>query len=232
MTSSVVDRETIIRSFFPGTGHSYDRVVHWFTLGLDYYWKRAMYRRIHTAQRILDLACGTGIVTMGLAKRFPYAEIVGVDITDDYLDVYRERIKKYDARAQFILSNAETVQLSGQFDTVVSSYIPKYVDPDKLLANIAPHVTSGGIIVFHDFTLPPNPVARGIWNLYNRWMNFIGIRFFPEWHTVFDAGLTTLIRQTSWFDDFQVALKRYGFTNIRRQYLSLGSAGIIWADKL
>lgn len=232
MASPVVDRETIIRSFFPGTGHSYDRVVHWFTLGLDYYWKRAMYRRIQTAKRILDLACGTGIVTTGLAKRFPEAEIVGVDITDDYLDVYRERIKKHGINAQFILSNAETVKLTGQFDTVVSSYIPKYVDPDKLLANIAPYVIPGGVIVLHDFTLPTNFFARRVWDAYNRMMNFIGIRLFPEWREVFDSGLTTLIRETRWFIDFPAALRRHGFTDIYSQYLSFRSSGIIWATKL
>ncbi|MBX7152852.1 methyltransferase domain-containing protein [bacterium] len=232
MTEPVTDREAIVRAFFPGTGHSYDRVVHWFTLGLDYYWKRAMYQRIRTAKRILDLACGTGIVTTGLAKRFPEAEIVGVDITADYLDVYQERIKKNGIKAQFVLANAETVKLSGQFDTIVSSYIPKYVDPDKMLANIMPHVISGGIIVLHDFTLPPNPLARGIWNIYNRCMNFVGIRFFQEWREVFDAGLTMLIRKTLWFDNFPAALQRHGFDNIHRQYLSFGSSGIIWATKL
>ena len=225
------NRHSIIRSFFPGTGKSYDTVVNVFTLGLDNYWKRAIYKHVPPSHRILDLACGTGIVTLGLAKRHPDAEIIGVDITDDYLAIYQERIRTHRIKAQFILGNAEEVKLDGQFDTVVSSYIPKYVDPDILLANISPHIRTGGVIVLHDFTLPPNVIARSIWSAYNRVMNFIGIRLFPEWKEVFDAALTRLIHETCWFDTFPEALARHGFANIQKKHLSLGSAGIIWAVK-
>lgn len=228
---TIEKRHSIIRSFFPGTGKSYDTVVHVFSLGLDLYWKRAIYKRVPPSKRILDLACGTGIVTLGLAKRQPEAEIVGVDITDDYLTIYQKRIQKNRIRAQFILGNAEDVKLDGMFDAAVSSYIPKYVDPDDLLNNISPHIRSGGVIVLHDFTLPPNFLVRSIWTAYNHVMNFIGIRLFPEWKEVFDAGLTRLIRETRWFETFPEALARHGFTNIQKKYLTLGSAGIIRAVK-
>jgi len=229
---TIQNRNRIVRSFFPGTGKSYDTVVNVFTLGLDRYWKRAIFRRLGSCSRILDLACGTGIVTEGLANRFPNAEIVGVDITDDYLEIYRQRIRARNINAKFILGNAETVLLEGKFDAVVSSYIPKYVDPWLLLKNVSAHLKPGGMMVLHDFTLPPNSVARGIWSMYNRLMNFTGIRLFPEWREVFDAGLTRLIRQTRWFERFPDALKDNGFGNIQKKYLSLGSAGIVWAEKI
>ena len=229
--SNLQNRLSIVRSFFPGTGKSYDTVVNIFTLGLDVYWKRAVYKRVPPSKRILDLACGTGIVTLGLARRHPSAEIVGIDITDDYLAIYKERIQKNKINAQFILGNAEDVKLEGLFDAVVSSYIPKYVDPDILLGNISPHIRPGGMIVLHDFTLPPHFLARSVWSVYNRVMNFIGIRLFPEWKEVFDAGLTRLIRETRWFETFSDALARHGYTNIQKRYFSLGSAGIIWAAK-
>ncbi len=229
---TIADRHTIIRSFFPGTGKSYDTVVRVFSLGVDRYWKKQIYKRVPPSSRILDLACGTGIVTMGLAKKFPGAEIVGVDITDDYLAIYEERIKKKNIKAKFILGNAENVKLDGEFDAVVSSYIPKYVDPELLLKNISPHVRSGGVIVLHDFTLPQNGFARLIWSIYNRIMNFIGIRLFPEWKEVFDSGLTNLIRQTRWFERWPTALENHGFTGIRKKYLTFGSAGIIRAEKI
>jgi demethylmenaquinone methyltransferase/2-methoxy-6-polyprenyl-1,4-benzoquinol methylase len=228
---TIENRHSIISSFFPGTGKSYDTVVNVFTLGLDLYWKRAIFKRVPPSKRILDLACGTGIVTLGLAKRHPDAEIVGVDITDDYLVLYQKRIQKDHIRAQFILGNAEEVKLDGLFDAVVSSYIPKYVDPDILLKNISPHICSGGVIVIHDFTLPPNRFIRSVWAIYNHIMNFIGIRLFPEWKEVFDSGLTRLIRETYWFDTFPKSLASQGFTDIQKKYLSLGSAGMVWAVK-
>ena len=64
----VVNREGLVRSFFSETGKSYDKVVQTFTLGLDSYWKEEMLKLVPQSGRILDLGCGTGIVTEYLAK--------------------------------------------------------------------------------------------------------------------------------------------------------------------
>jgi demethylmenaquinone methyltransferase/2-methoxy-6-polyprenyl-1,4-benzoquinol methylase len=113
----------------------------------------------------------------------------------------------------------------------VSSYLPKYVDPDRLLAHAAPHVKAGGVLVVHDFTLPPSRLVRTLWNTYTRAMNFIGRRFFPEWRVVFDGGLTQLIRRTDWFETWPAALERHGFDHVHRTYLTLGCSGLVWATK-
>lgn len=229
---TIKNRASIIRSFFPGTGHSYDRVVHLFTLGLDYYWKRVLLQHLpKDSRRVLDLACGTGIVTEGISKRCPQVVIVGVDITDDYLKIYEDRIRAKNIRASFLLGNAEDVKLEGAFDAVVSSYIPKYVDPEILLSNIAPHLKSSGILAVHDFYYPPNPLARSIWWMYNRVMNFIGMLFFPEWHEVFDGGLTSLIKNTDWFEKWKQTLHQFGYEIKAAHTLSFGSSAIIVAQK-
>ena len=217
------------RSFFENTGESYDKVVHSFTLGLDYYWKRVIFSRIQNCNRALDLACGTGIVTLGLARKFPQAEIVGVDMSADYLSVYRRRLERRpEIRARAILGNAEDVELEGKFDVVVSSYIPKYVNPKRLLQNLRSHLTPGATLVLHDFTLPPNPFWRSIWNGYNSLMNWAGLKMFPEWHEVFDDNLTNLIKNSNWFEDFRTVLSQFDFT-VEGKYITLGSSALIWA---
>ncbi len=229
----ILNRRRIVSSFFPGTAGSYDSVVRMFTLGLDSHWKREIYNRVPPSKRILDLACGTGIVTLGLARRQPGAEILGVDITGDYLALYEERLRSHPGvKGGFLWGDAETVRLEGEFDAVVSSYLAKYVDPGLLLRNVSPHLRSGGVFVVHDFTLPGNGFFRAAWSLYNRVMNLLGGRLFPEWRGVFDSNLTNLIRRTGWFDTFPMELERNGFYEIRRKSLSFGSAGLIWAKKI
>lgn len=215
--------------FFPGTARSYDRVVGLFTLGLDAGWKRAMLRRVPRATRILDLACGTGIVSRKLAQKFPDAAIVGVDLTPDYLEVYRDRIRKGWFKADAQLADAQTVKLNGLFDAVVSSYLPKYVNAETMLKNLVPHLEHGAVVVFHDFTMPPSRTIRALWRGYTWLMNRLGFHLFPEWHEVFDDGLTNLIEQTSWYDDFPNALQQCGFTDISSTHLTLGSAGMVSA---
>lgn len=223
----------LVSRFFTGTGKSYNQVVHLGTLGLDLYWKRKIYSKITNQPRaILDLACGTGIVTFGLQHRFPKARIVGVDVTADYLEIARQRAAEQGlANIEFILSDAETVKLSESFDCVTSSYIPKYVNAERLLANLSPHLRSGGLIVVHDFAYPQNRIARSVWEGYNGVLNFIGRRLYPEWKAVFDYELTNLIRTSMWIDEFSKALEKHRYENIEVEHLSFGSAAVLMAER-
>lgn len=227
-----IDSELVAR-FFNGTGKSYDQVVHLGTLGLDIYWKKKIYSKIiNQPSAILDLACGTGIVTFGMQRRFPKARIVGVDVTADYLEIARQRAKDQGlANVEFILSDAETVKLSESFDCITSSYIPKYVNAERLLANLSPHLRSGGLFVMHDFAYPRNGIARSIWEGYNDILNFVGRRLYPEWKTVFDYELTSLIRTSKWIDEFSKALEKHNYEKIEVEHLSFGSAAVLTARK-
>lgn len=227
MTTGRKDFSDTPSRFFPGTAHSYDTVVRLFTLGLDIWWKRAMLKRLSDASRILDLACGTGIVSRRLSFKFPGAEIVGVDLTEDYLAVYRSRIERGKFKAKAVLGNAETVELDGSFDAVVASYLPKYVRAEILLSNLIPRLRPGAVVVFHDFTMPPRSWSRFVWNAYAGVMNAIGGRLFPEWRAVFGGELTKVIAETTWFEEFPVVMHRLGFVEVRAMYLSFGSAGLV-----
>ena len=223
----------LVARFFNGTGKSYNQVVHLGTLGLDIYWKKKIYSKItNQPSAILDLACGTGIVTFGLQHRFPRARIVGVDVTADYLEIARQRAKDQGlANVEFILSDAETVKLSESFDCITSSYIPKYVNAERLLANLSPHLRFGGLFVVHDFAYPKNRIARSVWEGYNKILNAVGRRLFPDWQTVLDYELTNLIRTSKWIDEFAKALSENQYANIEVEYLSFGSAAVLTARK-
>lgn len=226
-------KSDLVAQFFTGTGRSYNLVVNLGTLGLDLYWKRKIFSKItNSPSAILDLACGTGIVTFGLNRRFPGARIVGVDVTADYLEIARQRAAEQQlANIEFILADAETVRLSDIFDCITSSYIPKYVEADRLLENISPHLRAGGILVLHDFVYPQNRMARAIWEGYNVILNALGCRLFPEWKNVFDQKLTGLIRTSPWIDQFTAALPKYQCEKIEVEYLSFGSAAVLSARK-
>jgi ubiquinone/menaquinone biosynthesis C-methylase UbiE len=222
-------REGLVRSFFSGTGRSYDKVAKLFTLGLDNYWKAEIIKLVPDSERVLDLGCGTGILTEYLATKNPHSEIVGVDLTPDYLVAYNERLKsKPWIRACSILGNAETVALEGEFDVVVSSYLAKYVDPDMLVSNVTPHLKGGGVFIAHDFIPPTNRLYLASWLAYTQAINHIGPVLFPEWHTAFAGGFD-LVRNTCWTDTFKETLMKHGYTGIHSRRLSFETAGLVWA---
>lgn len=226
------DREALVERWFSGTGSSYDRVVAWTTLGLDGWWKRRMLATMPPrAARVLDLACGTGIVLERLARRYPGAELVGVDLTQEYLDVAEAKLRRLGIQAELIHANAESAPLEGLFDAVCSSYIPKYVDPDTLLTHITPHVRPGGMVVLHDFTPPKTFVYRHVWRAWMRLLGTVGRRVFPAWEKAFDDELVTVIENTHWPRLVMASFVRHGYVDVESQELSARTSMIVSARR-
>lgn len=221
----------LVSRFFTGTSSTYDRVVKLFTYGADIYWKRKLLAKVPQANAILDLACGTGIVSFKLAHTRPEARIIGVDVTEEYLRQAQAKLAGNGALpVHFICARAEQVQVRASFDCIVSSYIPKYVPADELLQNITPFLNPGGTLVLHDFALPTNRVYRTIWGGHMHFLRLVGPQLFPQWKTVFHE-LGDLVRTTGWIPEYEAALERFGFHSITTERLTAGSAAILSAIK-
>ena len=229
---SLQAREALVDRWFSGTGESYDRVVAWTTLGLDSYWKKRILATMpEKADRVLDLACGTGIVLEKLARKYPGAELVGVDLTKEYLDVAEVKLRGIGITAELIHANAESAPLTGLFDAVCSSYIPKYVDPDKLLACIRPHIRPGGIVVLHDFTCPKTFVYRLVWRSWMWLLSTVGTHVFPAWKAAFDNELVTVIKETHWPRIYAQAFHLHGYVDVESQELTARTSMIVSARR-
>jgi ubiquinone/menaquinone biosynthesis C-methylase UbiE len=225
--------ERYVTRFFPDTGRSYDRVVAWTTLGFDARWKRRLLDLVPPSRAILDLACGTGIVTFALLDRFPAARVVGVDVTEDYLAVARAKHQARGGDVVWLQGDAVTAAVGqwGPYDAIVSSYLPKYVDADRLLDNVLPALRPGGAIVLHDFTQPAAALPRLFWRAWYALLEGVAPWRHPEWRNAFDGSLRRLVAETRWVGTFQMALRRRGYTEVRVSRLTFGSAAIVTARK-
>ena len=225
-------REQLVEDFFAGTGKQYDRVVWWTTYGLDKRWKKRLLAHVpKDASRILDLASGTGIVLQMLHDRHPDAALVGVDITAEYLEHARKRFEGKDLDLTLQVSNAELMELDGAFDAVVSSYIPKYVDPDTVCARLADHVRPGTVISLHDFGYPRALVPKFVWNAHMWFLKQVVLRIMPAWKVMFDDRLADLIRTTRWHRRWPEALERHGWTDVQLEKLTWRAAYVVSARK-
>ena len=222
----------VVERFFSGTGSSYDKIVVLGTCGLDRYWKRLLLARIpQRPARIVDQACGTGIVTIEIARRYPDCRVTGVELREEYLRYARDKAQVLGLRnVDFTLGRAEDVVVDGPCDCITSSYLAKYAELPLLAQNCARMLRPGGLIIAHDFTYPSNRVFRSLWLMYFQVLRWVGKRAFPEWRTVFDE-LPSFLRQTRWVDELAAALRENGFCDVRAESLSFGTAAIVTARK-
>lgn len=211
----MADRRTVdrIRSLFEGAAPRYDAVVRTTTLGMDLLWKRRMLASIPADRgydRILDLACGTGILTFELARRYPGAAVVGLDVSPEMLSIARDR-NDHD-RVRFVERPAgEMVELgAGSFDLVTASYLPKYVDRDRLAADAATVLSDRGAAVFHDFTYPRfGPYAAGFelyWGALRRVLPYV-----PGYDEIAAELRGLIVDAAGWPEELELALARADF---------------------
>jgi demethylmenaquinone methyltransferase/2-methoxy-6-polyprenyl-1,4-benzoquinol methylase len=221
-------RLELVERFFTGTGASYDAMVHWATLGFDGRWKKRMLAKIPDGDGpVLDLACGTGISTMSIARRFPHRLVVGVELRDEYLRIARAKAARESiANVEFVLSRAEDFESPHRFDCVTSSYLAKYADLPVLVARCRDLLREGGVLMMHDFTLPPKPALVALFRLYFVVMRNTVARAFPQWTEIY-RGLPELIERTRWLPELRHELARNGFTAIAVEHLTLYGSAIV-----
>ncbi|MFW5828480.1 MAG: class I SAM-dependent methyltransferase, partial [Alkalispirochaeta sp.] len=81
------------RRLFRVVATRYDLITRLLSFGQDRYWKEVLLRHVtrHAPGEILDVACGTGDLTLELARRLPDARIVGMDLTPEMIHRARRR---------------------------------------------------------------------------------------------------------------------------------------------
>ncbi len=218
----------LVPHFFDETAKTYDKVVMWATFGKDKYWKREILDRIEQADSILDLACGTGILTRKIAVKFPKSRVVGIDISKNYLKIAEKTSSSF-SNISFIHRDAENINLKEKFDCICSSYIPKYCKPESLIEQCMIHLNPRGRIILHDFIYPKNNLVQGLWDLYFVLLNFIGF-FIPSWKYPF-LMLPKLIKTSNWVNNYKQELKRNNF-DVKQQNLTWNSSTILVAMRL
>ena len=223
----------LVNRFFSGTGPTYDDMVNLSTLGLDRWWKKKMLEKIpEGSARIMDQACGTGILTFKIAHQFPRCRVVGVELRDEYLNIAVEKAKGIKlSNVEFILGRAEDVLLKESFDCIISSYLAKYAELGSLIRNIKKMLRIGGRLIMHDFTLPPNGTFARIWQLYFKLLQTVGSWKYPQWKTIF-YGLPELLRETKWVAELVGCLKENSFADIQVQSFTFGTSTIVTARRV
>jgi demethylmenaquinone methyltransferase/2-methoxy-6-polyprenyl-1,4-benzoquinol methylase len=224
--------EELVHRFFSGTGPTYDFMVNLCTLGFDRCWKKKTLERIPEGSiRILDQACGTGILTCKIARTFPSCQVIGVDLLEEYLIIAREKTQRQNLEnVEFILGRAEEVLLHENFDCITSSYLAKYAKLESLTQNVKRMLRSGGVLIMHDFTYPPNHVFARLWEFYFRILQSAGRWNYPQWKGIFD-GLPGVLRETKWVIELIRSLRENAFSDISIHSLTLGTSAIVTAKK-
>ena len=94
--------------------------------------------------RILEIGCGTGLLTRALRRRLPRADIVATDLAPDMIAVCRRGLSG-DARLRLLAMDGARPAVRGGFDLVCSSLALQWLgDPEAVLRSWNGLLAPGG----------------------------------------------------------------------------------------
>ena len=161
--------------FYESKSHTYDSTWH-----PSFCTRFLSHLPIHPGQNILDLACGTGLLTFLLADAVgPSGHVTGIDITPGMVSI--ARAKKSSAGTQYdhvdlveadIQDLGSVSELMGErFDVItVASALVLFPDPKKAVEHWARWLVPGGVLAV-DATHPRNLVSGMVLELTARRLN-------------------------------------------------------------
>lgn len=168
----VADKARRVEAMFDAIAPSYDLNNRVHSLWMDQAWRRAAVRQanVKPTDTVLDVACGTGDLSLAFL-RGGAARVVGIDFTVNMLrfaSVKQHREELDDKPVSFNAGDAMRLPVAdGSVDVVSIAFgIRNVAMPQVATEEFFRVLRPGGRLIVLEFSLPSNPVIRGLYNFY------------------------------------------------------------------
>lgn len=220
---AVADKAQRVRTMFAAIAPTYDLNNRVHSLGLDQHWRRVAVKMatVLPSDVVADIACGTGDLTLAFARAEP-RQVVGIDFCHPMLQAARQKLTA--DVATFYEGDATRLPLADASVDVVSIAfgIRNVADVAAAMAEFARVLRPEGRLIILEFSLPGNPILRGMYNLYFK-------HVMPRSATLISGDRTGaykyLPRSVNTFidrDTMRAAMEAVGFRDVVAKPLSAG----------
>ena len=112
-------------------------------------------KKMEPSGTLVDIGCGSGNLLIKIAENFDSLNLIGVDITDEMLDLAKQKSEEYHQgdRIKFKLGTAEKLPFSdNSVDFIVSTFsLHHWSNPINIFQEIFRVLTSDGKFLIFDF---------------------------------------------------------------------------------
>lgn len=173
-TVATQDKAKMVGEVFHSVADKYDIMNDLMSFGIHRLWKRFCIEMAaaRPGQQVLDLAGGTGDLTMKFSKLVgANGKVVLADINGSMLNVGRDRLldKGYAGNIEFVQANAEMLPFDdNSFDICTISFgLRNVTDKQKALESIFRVLKPGGRLLVLEFSKPESELLRKAYDTYS-----------------------------------------------------------------
>ncbi|HBF36376.1 MAG TPA: bifunctional demethylmenaquinone methyltransferase/2-methoxy-6-polyprenyl-1,4-benzoquinol methylase UbiE [Firmicutes bacterium] len=227
-----IPKDFYVQAIFNSIASKYDLMNGMMSFGIHYLWRKVLIQFIQAQNMstILDVCCGTGAVTIELARKSgPNTKIIGLDFSKAMLGIAETRLKDFISakKVELIQANATTIPFSDDsFDGVTIAYgLRNAADPMAVLKELKRVTKPGGKVVSLELIKPDSKRLQFLYNIYlHYWIPILGkilVHNGDAYHYLHDS-IFSFIHQ----EQLSALFKKSGFQQIQCFRLKLGIATI------
>jgi demethylmenaquinone methyltransferase / 2-methoxy-6-polyprenyl-1,4-benzoquinol methylase len=160
-----------VRDMFGRIAPRYDLLNHLLSLNIDRYWRARTVAHVapilaQPGARVLDVACGTGDLTLALQTRSQSSRVLGTDFSHPMLLAANRKL----ANSRLFESDAlRTPVADGSFDLVTIAFgFRNLTNYREGLIELRRVLKPGGTLAILEFSTPPNPFLARAYGFYSR----------------------------------------------------------------
>lgn len=237
MEKGLSKEHSAISAMFNSIAGKYDLLNHLLSLGIDKGWRKKLVKSLKSSSTkvILDLACGTGDLTIALYKEG--FSVTGADLSVNMLEIARQKSEKLEKTTQpipdYVECSAENLPFGdSSFDAVTISFgIRNFQNRDIALQEIFRVLKPNGRLAILEFATPKNLVWRTLFNTYFSVILPVIGRIISK-DTRAYRYLPESVKEFPQYETFCKEIERQGFKNINYKPLTGGVAVLYFAEKL
>jgi demethylmenaquinone methyltransferase / 2-methoxy-6-polyprenyl-1,4-benzoquinol methylase len=230
-------KEQYVKDTFNSIAPKYDGMNSMMSLGIHYFWRKSTVKiaNVPMSGKILDVCCGTGLITMDLARKAgPAAKIIGLDFSESMLNIAKLRLKDFilQNKIELIQANATAIPFpDNTFDCVTIGYgLRNASNPRLVLKEINRVIKPGGKVVSLELVKPNLPIIKHIYDSYlHYWIPLLGkiLVHNKDAYQYLHESIFSFMHHNELSDMYQ----ELGFVNVQCFQLTLGIAVIHSARK-
>ncbi|HEY9283589.1 MAG TPA: bifunctional demethylmenaquinone methyltransferase/2-methoxy-6-polyprenyl-1,4-benzoquinol methylase UbiE [Pyrinomonadaceae bacterium] len=162
-----------VRTMFARIARRYDLLNHLLSANVDRRWRKLVAARVaeHAGgarARVLDVACGTGDLSLTISAQVGRAEVTGLDFCRPMLDVARRKAGERGRAIPFVEGDALALPFDeGAFDAVTIAFgLRNLASVERGLGELFRVTRPGGLVCVLEFSQPVVPVLRELFGFY------------------------------------------------------------------
>jgi len=232
--NSDISKKEQVANMFDNIAESYDFLNHSLSFGLDYYWRRkAVKHLVNNPKTILDVATGTADFAVA-ASNLKNVHITGIDISENMLEIGRQKVRRKNLEKQIRLQIADSENLpftESSFDAITAGFGVRNFENLQLgLSEMYRVLNTDGIMVILE---PSEPKPFPLKQVYRTYFHYI-LPFFGKLISNDNRAYKYLPESVDAFpkqEKFIAILKNIGFSEVQFKPLTFGIVTLYIAIK-